>query len=91
MLVDRYGSAGPWFDEEEYNMGLKGSSIWSRDLVTLGAGTRLEKFWFAEVGKKKMGKGDTIDFWADSWLGREAFKTLFPSLFNFCELKEAKV
>lgn len=36
----------------------------------------MEKTLFREAVKKKMGKGDTISFWADSWLGRDPFKTL---------------
>lgn len=74
-----------------FNMGLNGSSIWWRDLITLGADNILEKVWLKEVVKNKLGKGDTIKFWADSWLGREPLKRLFPSLFSLCKVQEASI
>lgn len=57
----------------------------------LGVGTRLETCWFKEVTKKEIGKGDSVSFWSDVWIGREPLKAIFSSLYNHCEVKEATV
>lgn len=52
------------------------------------------KFRFNEVAKKKIGRGDrhNMQFWSDLWLGNEALKLMFPSLYELlCELKTATV
>jgi len=44
--------------------------------------------WFANLIKKKLGRGDKIGFWNDFWMGdcdkvKEIWKTIFSS---FCEI-----
>lgn len=56
LLLARYGHVGPWIAEEEYRRGMKGYSIWWRDLILLGAGTNLENLWFKNV-VKEIGQG----------------------------------
>lgn len=91
LLVERYGSVGPWFDEEEYLRRHKTFSIWWRDITLLGNGTTMDFGWFNNVVRKKMGKGDTVSFWSGGWLGRDPLSVLFPSLFSGCDKKEASV
>lgn len=91
VLTHRYGLTIPWANIEELNRRLKGSSIWWRDLIGLGADSVLGKYWFNEVAKKNLGGGDSIQFWTDSWLGRNDLKSIFPALYETCELKRATV
>lgn len=88
VLMERYSPSAPRTNDDDHLKGLKGSSIWWRDIITFGADTKLGKLWFNDVAKKKIQKGDTILFWSDAWFGRESLKTLFPSLYNLGELKQ---
>lgn len=38
-----------------------------------------------------MGRGDSLQFWSDLWLGSDTLKSIFPSLYDACELKRGIV
>lgn len=47
--------------------------------------------WFNELARLKLGRGNSLRFWTDIWMGTESFAELFPSLFYMCDVKEAVI
>lgn len=84
LLVARYGINGRWPRASEYTRGWGKLSIWWRDLCILGEGSSLEEGWSDGLIKLKLGRGNLVKFWTDSWLGRDPIAALFPRLFDSC-------
>jgi hypothetical protein len=53
-------------------------SSWWKDLCRLDEGVG----WFTHVVRKKLGRGNTINFWKDIWVGGTSLEIRFPRLFT---------
>ena len=76
LLVSKYG-----VDLECRQAPIKVQSWWWRDLhkvCTEGEG----EGWFNQQVVWKVGSGDKVRFWEDSWAGNISLKTLFPRLYS---------
>lgn len=70
---------------------LRHASIWWRDLSTLGNEFTGEEAWFRRVTRLRVGRGDKVRFWKDSWCGPAPFCELFPDLYEACRNKNGEV
>ncbi|GAU36827.1 hypothetical protein TSUD_320640 [Trifolium subterraneum] len=62
--------------EEEMQFGT--CSAWWNDLCRLDRGGT----WFTQVVRKRMGDGNTINFWKDIWVGNQTLQQRFPRLYG---------
>ncbi|CAJ2647023.1 unnamed protein product [Trifolium pratense] len=62
-------------------------SAWWKDLYRLERGGD----WFRQVVTKRMGCGDTINFWKDIWVGEQTLQQLFPRLYGISVQQDKSV
>jgi hypothetical protein len=65
------------------------SSIWWRDIISLGRG--LVDDWFKANVRCCVGDGKNIGFWKFKWYGNQPFCELFPDLFVKESYKEVPI
>ncbi|MCI08983.1 putative non-LTR retroelement reverse transcriptase, partial [Trifolium medium] len=68
----------PWF-----------SSLWWRDISSIGA--NLELNWFSREVTKRIGNGMHTKFWTDKWVGDTTLKERFLRLFSISTQKEDSI
>jgi hypothetical protein len=80
LLKYRYGSFVDNFLYGEGKEKLKISSIWWRDLWSLGGED--DGGWFGSNISSILGDGRDIGFWKEKWIGSTNLRTLYPALYN---------
>lgn len=83
MIVCRYVPTTPWTNCESSNDGMKGSSIWWRDITSMGAELVHRKLSFNEVAKKRIGRGTPYSFGQINGLVMTQSNTCFPPYIIF--------
>jgi hypothetical protein len=81
----------PWRELLEYRYGafannflcgtvrLKKSSIWWRDLWSLGGEN--DSGWFGDNISSVLGNSKELSFWKEKWIGTATLKNLYPDLY----------
>jgi hypothetical protein len=62
-------------------------SSWWRDICNLDQGVG----WFNQLAFKKLGSGNSIKFWKDTWLGDQSLEQRFPRLFSISTQQDETV
>jgi hypothetical protein len=79
IIVSKYGENVVGSTRLEVNGGGGHTCFaWWKDLCRLDEGVG----WFNHVVRKKLGRGNTINFWKDIWVGDISLEQRFPILFN---------
>ncbi|KAG2691589.1 hypothetical protein I3760_08G015100 [Carya illinoinensis] len=82
MIESKYGGLwGGWCTKEV--RGARGVGLWKYIRQDWGVFSRLTKL--------RLGEGNMIKVWYDTWCGNCALKELFPTLFRVASAKEASV
>ena len=76
ILGSKYGGYRSLLEGEERN----DESMWRRHIRKI-CGRQSEENWFNKFIKWKMGDGQNIRFWEDSWLGEQSLANRFPRLY----------
>ena len=76
ILGSKYGGCRSLLEGEERN----DESMWRRHIRKI-CGRQSEENWFNKFIKWKMGDGQNIRFWEDSWLGEQSLANRFPRLY----------
>src|ERR1044072_9372917 len=87
------GEEGLWarIIRAKYGSGDLGvASVWWRDLNSVCAGEENGK-WFDDNIRKKIGAGNSVQFWRADWLGKGALEVLYNRLFHLSSQKEASI
>lgn len=68
----------------------RGASHWRKGICMLGRFESLED-WFQEGVRRKLGRGNTVKFWEDVWVGNISLNEVFPRLYNMSEDREMMI
>ncbi|GAU09987.1 hypothetical protein TSUD_393040 [Trifolium subterraneum] len=63
------------------------ASMWWKDLCQLDG----EASWFSSALGKKVGRGDTTNFWNEAWIGDQPLRLRFPRLFGISLQQQAVI
>jgi hypothetical protein len=89
LLIFRYGAFAENFLYGEGKERLKKSSIWWRDLWSLGGEN--DGGWFVNNISSVLGNGKEIGFWKEKWIGTATLKSLYPDLYLKSSLQNGNV
>jgi hypothetical protein len=89
LLSYRYGGFAENFLYGEGKENLKKSSIWWRDLWSLGGEN--DGGWFGANFSSVLGNGNDIGFWKEKWIGTTTLKSLYPDLYHKSSLQSGTV
>lgn len=82
MLVHRHGPLeASVFNRKKYSRSCK-SSLWWKDLRSLGSPTEVLVDWFSKGISCRLGESRRVLFWKTKWSGSDTFQNSFPLLFN---------
>lgn len=84
VLLSKYGNLSRWRDGRISHYSMRNASIWWRDISVLGNEFSGDENWFKRVTHLRVGRGDKVLFWKDSWCGTSPFCQLFPDLYDAC-------
>jgi hypothetical protein len=89
LLNYRYGGFAEIFLYGEGRERLKNSSIWWRDIWSLGGEN--DGGWFGANISSVLGNGEELGFWKEKWIGTASLKSLYPDLYNKASLQNGNV
>ncbi|KAK2423204.1 hypothetical protein QL285_033672 [Trifolium repens] len=89
LLKFRYGSFNDNFVLGQGKERLKTSSLWWRDLWSLGGEDN--GGWFGSNIRSVLGDGNNISFWKEKWLGMVPLCVSFPTLFEASNQRDSVV
>jgi len=75
IIESKYGSG-----TDQSPIPIKYQSWWWRDLIKV-CGEESSMGWFHKEIKWKIGVGDKIRFWEDSWVNNNSLKSIYPRLY----------
>jgi len=87
----RYGDLVLKEFHEKGGQGSFQSSTWWKSVCSMGDSTSANGAWFMDAVRKRLGKGESISFWKDIWVGTSTFQDLFPRLFLISSQKGVMV
>ncbi|GLT26719.1 hypothetical protein SLA2020_017650 [Shorea laevis] len=89
VLVDKYYGGGNAWDITQIQVR-NVSTLW-RNIVALGNEGMVGSRVFRDGFSWKLGLGDKIKFWWDSWVGTEPLHISFPRLLNLANNRDATI